>query len=323
MKFTTSLALLLLLGSVAGLAFACTATGEIPDLPIGSGVAVEAFDYRAEISRIDEDPVQSELPETPTNLHVEVAVVGGKKYAGTFAPGSLVVLPEGATSFTISDTFAEAGDGHLHEVPNGGGSGSGGSGSGGSGSGGSGSGGMGEFLASTQGWGSQDLPVQAYTIALWPADVADTQNDWDASGEFVVTAPSLEQAHAVVHHWAAARGQDHVLNSLVSINYAYVSELVMRGGSPHILATAMNDQPATVTGEFKNEDGTKTQLVWPPMHDRGSALYQSTLSIPVGLFPLGAGGYTESFLVEVEAYNWVDGHTQSLFGLNHQGHEIQ
>jgi len=286
----------------------CTSIEHIPGVAPGDVVKVEMLGYEASLTKVGDDVVATVDPDIPTVIHLELVTLDGEVFIGDLTPGAQVVLPPGALTVTVSNTDNPPTNKLVSTTPAAGGSGGGGGG-----------GTMLEFLASTQGWGSVERPTTAHRVAVFSVDAVRALDDWDVQGVFELMAPNEHSAHQLIQAWAATHGQDYVINSLIDVVYqAYTTQFVYNHGVEfHV--TALNDQPAAVSGYFVYQNGTQTPLVWAPMTHQGGPLWSTTSVVAGSLFPVDSDWLLEGFAIRVQAYNRADGLLSSSFGVEHQG----
>lgn len=297
----SSLILLSLILSTIGVLIACTAMEQIPDMAEGDLIRVEAFGFGAGIEKLgDGTTIAKADADMPSNLYVEVVTADLEIFSGVIEPGKTVILPPGARTLTATDTAATATNTLVPAVPPTGGGG----------------GKMAGMPA--QGGGLLEQVIESHLVWTMSVD-GPSGDDWDTVGCFTLTAGSVQQAHQLIRTWVDAHGQGSLVNSLISeIHYAYTTQFVQNRQGVVFRITALNDQRTNVAGSFDYESGGSVALPFPTMQPSGS-LWETSLDIDSGLFPVGVSGLTESFMVRMSSANRTDGQLLTSLGVLVQG----
>jgi len=262
---------------------ACTATEEVLDLEEGDGITVQLSGWEASLEKKGDGTLQGDVPaDIPTNLRVEVITKSGARYAGVYAPGTAVLLPEGSVVTTFSGTLADATQqlelvGRPTSGPLGGN----------------------QVIIDL----SKPHELQQFLVSLTSVDAYDHQDDMDAYGEFLVTAASEVEAHAIVQAWYLTGGEDWAINQLIDdVLWAYTVTAYVDHGQGKLLIRALNDSSDMVaSGSLGYQDGSQHALAWSKTR-AGSALWGSEVVIDAGLLPLGSEGLLESIRFDLMQY---------------------
>jgi len=254
------------------------------------------FDYTVKLEKEGEQTTATLDTDLP-NVHVEIVTDTGERWVGTFVGGNNIPLPAGAMSMSVSTT-ASAATGELdlwapsppHTQPI-------------------------DFSQGLAGKTQRKDPILVY---LFPVDSFDPKGDWDTQGAFTVLAADQYSAHKAVQTWAAGHGLDSV-PEIVEVNSAWTRHFVDNLGTYEFHVTCLNDQKSQISGAFNYENGTQVALHWPTMQKRNTPLWMSTSVMDLGMFPANSASILESFRIDVQAQNPVDGLVMGQFEVQVQG----